>query len=412
MSCKTLFKNTVLRMRFAHIADNHLGYRQYNLPDRENDLYLNFNEIIDRIIEERVDFVVHSGDLFESPKPPIKALLTAMAGFKKLRENGIRVYAIPGNHDMLMAKNALPPQLLFRDLVRVIGRHKNQFYIHKDNKGSGEIFISGIPYYSRHYANSLEEQMKKLSEKAEGYKKRILLLHQGIDKYLPYPGSSELKIGELPGNFDYYAMGHIHKRIVQDYGRGKLAYPGSTEIWKIGEYEDYKNNGKGFYIVDMEGDTPGILQVNLETIRPFVKDSLNVSELESGIEKIRKNIQSFAENQGKPILYLDVTGRSYDISVIHNRISSVFREIVLYLKPSYTIEDERVSIPVSPDSVDIENLIRESLKNEFREFAGSERLLEFAVNLFHNLSSDNAGEAKGVANEFYDEFSKGPTRVK
>lgn len=52
-------------MKFAHLSDTHLGYRQYGLIEREDDFYNVFNEIVDKIIDERVDFVIHSGDLLK-----------------------------------------------------------------------------------------------------------------------------------------------------------------------------------------------------------------------------------------------------------------------------------------------------------------------------------------------------------
>jgi len=375
-------------MKFAHLADNHLGYRQYNLQEREKDFYDNFAEVIDKIIEERVDFVVHSGDLFEFPKPPIKALLTVLEGLGRLKDRGIEVYAIPGNHDISMRKDALPPQFLFRDLIKVIGRHKNPFYIHEG------IFIGGVPYCSRFYANALRERLEELSGKAENYRKRILVLHQGIDKYLPFDGSYELKIGELPPNFDYYALGHVHRRIIRDYHQGKLVYPGSTEIWRMDEHEDYKSRGKGFYVVDLGGDEPDIQPVNLERIRPFIEDSFNVSELDEHIQLIKDNIR---ELEKRPILYLSIAGKSYDISTIHNKISSAFRDVILYLKPRYTTETETADISVSGE-FDISDLIRESLRKEAPE------RVSFSVDLFHRLSSDRVDEAKQMVNEFYGEF--------
>ncbi|MEM2850046.1 MAG: metallophosphoesterase, partial [Candidatus Bathyarchaeia archaeon] len=63
-----------MTLRVAHVSDTHLGRRQYNLDERENDIYDVFNEIVERILEERVDVFIHSGDLFDSPTPPIKAL--------------------------------------------------------------------------------------------------------------------------------------------------------------------------------------------------------------------------------------------------------------------------------------------------------------------------------------------------
>jgi DNA repair exonuclease len=61
-------------MRIAHISDTHLGHRQYNLDERESDIYEAFEQAVNKAIEERVDVLIHAGDLFDSPNPPIKAL--------------------------------------------------------------------------------------------------------------------------------------------------------------------------------------------------------------------------------------------------------------------------------------------------------------------------------------------------
>ena len=44
--------------KIAHLADTHLGYRQYGLLEREEDFYDAFNKIIDDIIEK--DFFIKS----------------------------------------------------------------------------------------------------------------------------------------------------------------------------------------------------------------------------------------------------------------------------------------------------------------------------------------------------------------
>ena len=81
------------------MADNHLGYRQYGLYQREIDYYDTFKTAIKKILELRPDFVIHSGDLFEFFRSPPKALFEVQKGLKKLQEKNIPVYAIPGNHD-------------------------------------------------------------------------------------------------------------------------------------------------------------------------------------------------------------------------------------------------------------------------------------------------------------------------
>ena len=112
-------------MKFAHLADTHLGYRQYGLFEREKDFYEVFEKVIDKIIEENVDFVVHSGDLFETARPSPMALLTFQKDLLKLKGAGIPMYAIAGNHDIVMRKGSIPPQVIFKKLgLKVIRETK------------------------------------------------------------------------------------------------------------------------------------------------------------------------------------------------------------------------------------------------------------------------------------------------
>ena len=76
-------------MQFIHMADTHLGYRQYGLSERENDFFEVFDQAIDEVVAEHPDFVIHSGDLFEYSRPPTKALLTAQNGMLRLKNEKI-----------------------------------------------------------------------------------------------------------------------------------------------------------------------------------------------------------------------------------------------------------------------------------------------------------------------------------
>jgi len=240
-------------MRFAHISDTHLGFRQYGLHERELDVYHAFEEAVRKIIQLRPDFVVHSGDLFDFHRPQPRAMWIAQRCLSKLKEKGIPVYAVTGNHDTLMRRGAMPPHVLFSGLGLRLITEEEPSYVHHG------VFIAGCPYTSKYYAGRLRETMAILAKHADKYRKSVLVLHQGIDKFLPH--DYELKMEEVPKNFDYYAMGHTHFRVIQPCGKGKLAYPGSTELWSLNEYDDYKLNGKGFYLVDLDGgSTPRTLR--------------------------------------------------------------------------------------------------------------------------------------------------------
>jgi len=88
-----------MRASFIHIADTHLGYEQYGVRERFNDFSRAFWDIVDDALNRRVDFMVIAGDLFNKRAIDALTLIHAIEGLKKLKERGIPVVAIEGNHD-------------------------------------------------------------------------------------------------------------------------------------------------------------------------------------------------------------------------------------------------------------------------------------------------------------------------
>ncbi|TLY03160.1 MAG: hypothetical protein E6K92_04970 [Thaumarchaeota archaeon] len=60
-------------MLISHISDLHLGYAQFGLEEREEDVYQIFHEAIDTSIKEGVSLVILAGDLFHNPRPSTSA---------------------------------------------------------------------------------------------------------------------------------------------------------------------------------------------------------------------------------------------------------------------------------------------------------------------------------------------------
>ena len=94
-------------MKLAHIADPHLGVRQYHrqtpsgINQREADVGNAFRAAIDGVIAARPDAVVIAGDLFHSVRPTNSAIVFAFRQFQRLREAlpDAPVVLIAGNHD-------------------------------------------------------------------------------------------------------------------------------------------------------------------------------------------------------------------------------------------------------------------------------------------------------------------------
>lgn len=376
-------------MKFAHLADTHLGYRQFGLIEREKDFYEVFEKVIDKIIEEKVDFVIHSGDLFETARPSPIALLTFQKGLLKLKGAGIPMYAIAGNHDIVMRNDSIPPQVIFKKLGLKVISPINTTYMH------GDIFIAGLPFYPSSQVKNLKSKLADLSRKAANHEKSILVL-QGIDKYFGY--NYELEIGDLPDNFNYYALGHIHNYVNDNFGKGKLVYPGSSEIWKTNELKDYHENGKGFVVVDFEGQKPLVKRVKIDIPREFIKRSLDYNNLESGISGIKETIKGFDK---KPILDLEINHVESDTNRVYEMINEELGDLSLMIRPKFRmIEEEDVEVALDDtDRLGPKELIDEQLKGY-----GNDAVNRLAIDLYELLAKDKTEESQDLLEQFFDEY--------
>ncbi|MFH0956681.1 MAG: DNA repair exonuclease [Candidatus Aenigmatarchaeota archaeon] len=375
-------------MMFAHLSDTHLGFRQYGIYEREVDFYRAFEKAVAAIIRKKPDFVIHSGDLFDYPKPPPRALWVAQRCFSKLREKGIPVYAITGNHDLLMRKGAMPPQALYADMGVRLLTEEDPFAVHEG------VLIAGLPYRPKSHASLLKDNLATLSKKAGGYTKSVLVMHQGIDRYMRH--GSDMSIGDIPGNFSYYAMGHIHARILESFGKGWLAYPGSTELWSSSEYDDGRKNGKGFYLVDLGGDMPQVQKVDIEPERNIIRKALKAAAADSEISKIAAEISALS---AKPLLYLDVSGDALERPTIQDAVNSRLSPHALSVRVSYSAgrEDKLQTKPFELQQID--DVIRETL--------GGGRKADLASLLFRHLSEGESEQAMKEAEQFFESVKKG-----
>jgi DNA repair exonuclease SbcCD nuclease subunit len=112
-------------MKFAHLGDCHLGgWRQPELKDLN---FRSFQYAIDKCIKEKVDFVLVTGDLFDSAYPPIDTLKDTFREFRKLKEEKISVFLIAGSHDYSVSGKT------FLDVLEKSGFCKNVVVFEEKN---------------------------------------------------------------------------------------------------------------------------------------------------------------------------------------------------------------------------------------------------------------------------------------
>lgn len=376
-------------MRFAHMSDTHLGYRQLGIQEREEDYYRLFERTIDKIIELDVDFVIHSGDLFDNYRPSTDTLLAFQRALIKLQQADIPFYAIVGNHDSRLRKNAKPPLVLFRDLgVNLI--KSTQWFVHDD------VFICGVPYTEGSKSDALIDKMNRLAVKAKEYPKSILLLHQAIKGYFPAE-VSELTLDDLPKNFDYYAMGHLHHFRSDDlkensnFEKGVLTYCGSMEVHDVGE-----NMDKGFALVDLTQSPPNVEKINVGLERMLYD---KVIEYENFDEEIIKFKNEIAALENKPVVDLTIKGGDFDSSLMQEKISSHLKGLVLNLRPIFKpqkVLDEETKI--KPDQkLDFRTVLNDEILKKYDD----ETISKLSVGLLDRLSVGNIDDAKALSEDYF-----------
>ncbi len=372
-------------VRLAHLADTHLGYKQYNLEEREKDIYDALEEIGDKILEEHADIVVHSGDLFDSPRPTPQAYFAFKKFLKKL-DGKVKFFAVLGDHDRPKSRG-VAPHVLFGDQVQVLGVSTNAEY-QSVNVGGQDVLVAGLSSLSRAYRVVLVEELKKLGALQLDGKVGVLVLHEGIDKFFPF--GSELSLDEVPRNFSYVAMGHLHARIKASFGEGELAYPGSSEIIRKDEISGWRKLGKGFYIVDLEGDDVEVRDVNLECIRPQIEAKLSCAHFEKELGDVVRLTEGMAK---LPILHVRVEGKDIDRQGVHQALTEALADRTLAFRQE-VVEEAELSLPeLKPGSFYVNQVVRDYFKDE--------NVAELAMEMLKHLRYGDTDEAKKVADEYF-----------
>lgn len=219
-------------IRFMHIADCHLGKRQYGLDQRADDFAIAFEWVCNEAIKHDVDFLLISGDLFDKRAVNAKTLKEAIIPLLKLYDNSIEVFVIEGNHDRPYYKDKLGwvEYLSDRYLVTYIPSGKSEL-----NNGQNVEICNA-------------EELSKSEFTSNFF--HIGMLHAGVEGIIPNMNGciSKEDLNKIRGTLDYLALGHIHVRYDMD---GWIYNPGSLEHWSISEWEWQG----GYYLVDVNTDT-------------------------------------------------------------------------------------------------------------------------------------------------------------
>jgi exonuclease SbcD len=377
-------------MIFSHISDTHLGFIQYHSEEREEDVYSAFNQAIDTSISDHVDFVIFAGDIFHVPTPSGKAILVLANALKRLKQNNIDSFFILGDHDISRIR-ATPIPFVYHNLEfsKYIGNGKPFQY--KD------IMILGYDKRRKNEIHAFEQDFAKADAEAKNHTgHKILVLHQGITEINKFAG--ELNSTDLPKNFTYYAMGHLHERELKKFSHlgGPLAYPGSIELTSS---EGIKETQKGFYEVDISSSEAKPNWIKLDT-RPQYSVRTSFDNLAQEVSNLSEKIQSFSR---KPVVEIKIHGNNIETDLVQSQIARLFPLTLRCFWKTIMSEESEGSVFINkPVKIDDEML------KLAKDILNSESLANFAINdLLPLLSKNQIGEANHLVIENFNQFKKG-----
>ncbi len=260
-------------MKILHTSDWHVGKR-IGRYDRSAEYRAAIAEVADIADREQVDLVVHSGDLFDRPLPPIEALDIGLGGLVLLGDHGRRpVVVIAGNHDSPGLFEALAPFLAEQSihLVGAIKRPDEGAVLDLTTPG-GRAVVSCFPFLREgrafHVWEPTEEHYKKYADRlraiSEAYSRyadelagneavTVLVAHflvggAKVHGHGAPRGERELHMGEaytataeaIPPGPQYVALGHIHAPQPVPGAKVPAEYAGSLLELDFGEAGEQK----------------------------------------------------------------------------------------------------------------------------------------------------------------------------
>lgn len=372
-------------MKFAHIADCHLG--SWNRKPELQELNIkSFEYAIDKSIQDNVAFVLIAGDFFDTSFPTNTFLLSRVfSKLRELKEKGIPLYLIPGSHDFSASGESI---LKVCEAAGFCVNLMNLLEYDKENPKltfykSKQALITGvlgkrvgleIDILKRLNHREIEER----TNQETGLK--IFLVHTAVSELLPEELKNDfmetISCKELPKGFDYYAIGHIHEPKILKQEKQTFAYSGCIFPNNFSELASIKQGS--FIIADFDEQTKEI-SLTEEKIKfkdvitiEIKADEKNAKEVE---QEIIQKIQDADIND--KIFTLKVSGTLKVGKISDINFEDIYRLIYSkgcfsFLRNTHGLSTKEFELQVSTaDSV--EEIEKEIIANSLKNFQEGER---------------------------------------
>jgi DNA repair protein SbcD/Mre11 len=316
-------------MRFLHISDVHLGCTRYQLPESPRDFFDAWIDVLQRYaIDKEVDFVIMCGDFFHKRNVPPETMNYAVAGLQLMKDAGIPVIAIEGNHDQKHNDSDY-------SWLRSLSNWRLVHLLEPVNEGGkigysswddeyccgGYVDIGRARIFGSHwYGASANWAIPMLTEALKENRRdgafHLLMLHTDVEGHQTHPipalslTASLTALKELKSVTDYVALGHTHMH----YEIDNWAFnPGSIEVTNIAEFREKR----GVFLVEVDDDnTVRAEHITEYRHRPFQRIPFDVDGFAdtkdltaAALDKVDREARRPEEGKPAPIVEIILKGQ-------------------------------------------------------------------------------------------------------
>ena len=277
-------------MKFLHISDLHIGKRliERSLIDDQKHILRKIENIV---AKNNFDGVLIAGDIYDKAIPSAEAVELFNEFLTALVEKNVKVFVISGNHDS-PERIGFASKILSKAGVYMSPAYNGKIEPIELEDGYGKINIYLLPYIKPSYVRQYHP-MDEVTTYNEALKiviadmninkdeRNILLAHQFLG-HAEKDGSEEVSIGGMDivdesifADFDYVALGHIHKKQTI---KNKMRYSGTPLKYSFSEN---KNKNSVTIVEIKEKNKLTIDEIELSPKRNLVEIKGKFKELTS-----------------------------------------------------------------------------------------------------------------------------------
>jgi len=284
-------------MKFIHAADIHLdsalrGLERYEgapVEEIRSATRRAFDNLIELAIDEEVHFVLLAGDLYDGDWKDYNTGLYFVERMGRLREAGIRVFMVAGNHD---AASQITKHLRLPDNVTMFATRTPERVVLENL----DVAIHGQGFVSR----AVTEDLSQAYPQGDPQLFNIGLLHTSLDGRPGHEPYAPCTVDGLRSKgYQYWALGHVHKR--EEGSRDPwIVFPGNTQGRHIRE-----TGPKGCTLVTIDnGEVAEVEHRDLDVLRWSIceVDVTDHETVDDVYDQVRGALQQALDTaEGRPV---------------------------------------------------------------------------------------------------------------